>query len=136
METKDLILLRGLPGSGKSTLAEVLAEHVRYPVYAIDDYFTDKNSGAYVFNFRENHLAYKACEDAVCQAMERGEPKIFVANTFTMDWEIEPYFQLASAFRYRVFVVTVEKYHNTPNIHEVTDEQIQRMAEKYKVKLF
>lgn len=136
MKTKDLILLRGLPGSGKSTLAAVLAEHGRYPVYAIDDYFTDKNSGAYVFNFRENHLAYKTCEDAVYQAMKRGEPKIFVANTFTMDWEIEPYFKLANAFEYQVFVVTVEKHHNAPNIHEVTDEQIQRMAEKYKVKLF
>lgn len=139
METtlhRDLILLRGLPGSGKSTLARVLAENGRYPVYAIDDYFTDKNSGAYVFHFRENHLAYKACEDAVYQAMERREPKMFVANTFTMDWEIEPYFKLASAFQYRVFVVTVEKYHNGLNVHEVSDEQIQRMAEKYKVKLF
>ena len=61
--------------------------------------------------------------------------KIIIHNTFTMDWELEPYFKLASQYNYAMFVVTVENYHQSGNAHEVSDEQLQKMAEKYKVKL-
>jgi hypothetical protein len=59
-----------------------------------------------------------------------------VHNTFTTEWELEPYFKLASSYNYLLFVVTVENYHEQKNVHEVSDEQLQKMAEKYKVKLF
>ncbi len=62
MDSKNLILLRGLPGSGKSSLANVLSENGKYPIYAIDNYFTDKITGEYVFNFTENYIAYQQCE--------------------------------------------------------------------------
>jgi hypothetical protein len=62
-------------------------------------------------------------------------PKVFVENTFTLDWEMEPYFQLAGDFGYTLFIVTVENYHGHGNVHGVTDDQLRRMAEKYKVKL-
>lgn len=135
MQTKSLILLRGLPGSGKSTLAEVLSEEGKYPVFSIDSFFTNRETGEYNFEFDRNYLAYRKCEEDTQSAMEKGESKIIVDNTFTLDWEIEPYFKLASKFDYRVFVLTVEKYHSQSNIHGVGEEQIQKMAEKYKVKL-
>jgi hypothetical protein len=72
----------------------------------------------------------------VNDAMLQGAEKIFLANTFTLEWEIEVYFKLAAAFNYRVFVVTVENHHGNGNIHSVSDEQLKKMAEKYKVKLF
>ena len=59
---KSLIVLRGLPGSGKTTLANLLSENKKYPVFSIDDYFTDEK-GKYHFKFDENHLAYKLCEE-------------------------------------------------------------------------
>ena len=43
-------MIRGLPGSGKSTLAKNLSEDGRYPVFSVDQYFTDKN-GVYVFDY-------------------------------------------------------------------------------------
>lgn len=131
----SLILLRGLPGSGKSTLAKVLSENNTYPIFSVDDYFTDEITGEYVFNFSNNHLAYKQCEQLTCDAMKQNIAKVFVHNTFTMDWEIEPYFKLASEFNYALFVATVENYHGKQNTHGVSDEQLQKMAEKYKVKL-
>lgn len=131
---KDLVLLRGLPGSGKSTLANVLAED-RFPVFSVDDFFTNKNNNEYKFEFDKNHLAYKQCEENTLKALQNGVAKIFVDNTFTLDWEIEPYFKMAALFNYRVHVVTVEKHHTGKNIHEVSDEQIKKMADKYKVKL-
>ena len=132
---KSLILLRGLPGAGKSTLATVLSENNTYPIFSVDDFFTDEVTGEYVFNFNDNHLAYKQCEELSRDAMRQNIPKVFVHNTFTMDWELEPYFKLASEFNYTLFVVTVENYHTNKNTHGVSDEQLQKMAEKYKVKL-
>ncbi len=135
MLSNSLILLRGLPGSGKSTLATLLSENKMYPIFSVDDFFTDEITGEYVFNFNNNHLAYKQCEQLSRDAMKQSIPKIFVHNTFTMDWELEPYFKLAAEFKYALFVVTVENYHGKQNTHGVSDEQLQKMAEKYKVKL-
>lgn len=131
---KDLILLRGLPGAGKSTLAKVLSENGKYPVFSIDDYFTNSN-GEYHFEFDKNHLAYKQCEEDTRKSMEQGISKIFLDNTFTLEWEMEPYFKMASELNYRVHVFTVENRHSGKNVHGINDEQIIRMADKYKVKL-
>ncbi len=132
---KTLILLRGLPGAGKTTLAKVLAENT-WPVFSVDDYFTNPTSGEYHFEFDKNHLAYKACEENCRRAMQEGVQKIFVDNTFTLDWELQTYFKLASEFKYSIFVCTVENYHLQKNAHGISDEQIEKMAAKYKVKLF
>ena len=132
---KTLLLLRGLPGSGKSTLAESLSENGKYPVFSIDSYFTHPATGNYTFEFDKNHLAYNQCMEKTKAAMQTGDSKIIVDNTFTMDWEMEPYFKLASEFNYRLFVVTVENYHGSKNIHDISEEQLQKMAAKYKVKL-
>jgi predicted kinase len=131
---KNLVLLRGLPGAGKSTLAAILSED-KYPVFSVDDFFTDKQTKEYRFEFDKNHLAYQQCESNTKNAMIKESPKIFVDNVFTLAWELEPYFKLASQFNYSLFVLTVEKYHSNKNIHNVNEEQLQKMASKYKVKL-
>ncbi|MBX9850460.1 MAG: ATP-binding protein [Cytophagaceae bacterium] len=133
--SKALVLLRGLPGSGKSTLAYLLSEEGKYSVFSVDDYFTNKETGAYLFEFDKNHLAYKQCERQTEDAMKNNTGKIFVHNTFTMDWEMEPYFKLASVYGYRLYVLTVENYHGSGNIHGVSDEQLKKMEAKFKVKL-
>jgi predicted kinase len=131
---RELFLLRGLPGSGKTTLAIALSEDGRYPVFSVDDYFTDE-SGRYEFRFQENHLAYKQCEECVKNAMQQEATRIFVHNTFTMEWELEPYKKLALAYGYRLHVITVENRHGGTNVHEIPVEQIDRMRSKFKVEL-
>lgn len=132
-KNRDLVLLRGLPGSGKSTLAGVLSENGKYPVFSIDSYFTDPETGAYRFVHTENHKAYGKCESDTRGALSRGVPKVFVDNTFTIEWELEPYFALAAEFGYRVHVVTVENRHGGRNVHSVNDEQVAKMAAKYRI---
>ena len=130
----SLIILRGLPGSGKSRLAKVLSEG-KYPVFSVDDYFTDPQTGDYKFNFEDNHKAYEECSNNIEAAMRNGIPKIFCDNVFSIDWEIETYFKLAKKYSYTIFVATVENYHGEKNIHLIPEEQIRKMAGKYKVKL-
>ena len=131
---RSLILLRGLPGSGKSTLAAVLSEG-NHPVLSIDSFFTDAETKEYRFDPYKNHLAYRQCETQTERCMQEGKEKIFVDNTFTIEWEIAPYFKLAKTYGYRVFVITVENRHGGKNIHHVSDEQLQKMAAKYNVQL-
>lgn len=135
MSSPSLILLRGLPGSGKSTVAALLSESGKYPVFSVDDYFTDKQTKEYRFEFERNHLAYKQCEQNTLAKMMEGAPKIFVDNTFTLEWEMEPYFKMAAEHQYQVHVLTVENRHGSGNIHGISDKQLKRMADKYKVVL-
>jgi len=137
METESMnaiILIRGLPGSGKSTLADVLSENKQYPVFSVDQFFTD-SEGNYAFEYQNNHIAYDRCKQNVLNEIQKGTKKIIVDNTFTLDWEMEPYFKLAADNDYRIFVLTVENYHGGKNIHGIDDEQLRKMAEKYRVKL-
>ncbi|MDI1356381.1 MAG: AAA family ATPase [bacterium] len=132
----SLIILRGLPGSGKSTLSGILAENDNWPVFSIDDYFTDSITGSYAFRYRDNHLAYQWCENETEKAMVKKTEKIFIDNAFTLEWELEPYFALAKKHDYAIFVVTVENRHQGTNSHEVSEDQLKKMAEKYKVVLY
>ena len=133
MHNKHLFLFRGLPGAGKSTLAQALAG-VHDVVLSVDDFFTNP-AGEYVFDFAQNHLAYKQCEQRCEEAMQKQVSKVFIANVFSMDWEIQPYFNLAEKYDYQVHVATVEHYHHGQNQHGVSDEQLQKMADKFKVVL-
>jgi predicted kinase len=135
LQPNSLILLRGLPGSGKSTLAHVLSENGKYPVLSVDNYFTHPLTGEYHFQFEKNHLAYKECEVHTMKKMESNCEKILVANTFTMEWEMEPYFKLSARYNYRIFVITVENRHGKNNIHNISKDQLEKMADKYQVKL-
>jgi predicted kinase len=132
----SLILLRGIPGSGKSTLAKLLSENGKYPVLSVDDYFINPQTGEYTFDHKNNHLAYSACAQKTEEQLKLGAEKIFVDNTFVFEWEMEPYFKLAARYSSRIFVITVENRHKGQNIHEITDEQIKKMAERFKVILY
>ncbi len=131
-----LILLRGLPGAGKTSLAQLLSEGGKYPLFSVDDFFTDPTTGAYQFEYTKNHLAYRQCQTQTFAAMEAGIAKIFVHHTFTLLWEMEPYLKMAKENAYKVHIVTVENYHGGKNKHAVSQEQLEKMAAKYSLRLF
>ena len=130
---KALIIFRGLPGAGKTTLARLLAGET-WPVFSVDDHFTSAD-GEYRFDHTENHVAYDRCLRGVEEAMKKDVARIFVHNTFTMEWEMEPYFAAAQTHGYTVFVSTVENRHGGRNVHGISDDQLSKMAEKFRVTL-
>lgn len=127
---KNLILVRGISGSGKTTFAELIATNV----FSADDYFTDA-LGNYNFDATYLPTAHDACKARTEEAMKKGESKICVANTFTTEWEMAPYFKLAEKYNYRIFTVIMENRHGGTNVHDVPEPVLQKQKNKFSVKL-
>jgi predicted kinase len=132
---KNLYLLRGLPGSGKSTLAKQLGgSH-----FETDKYFVGEN-GEYNFDGSKLKEAHQWCQDSVSNAMvlnhTTGEHEtIVISNTFTQEWEMKPYMDMAKNWGYRVFTIIVENRHGGVNQHGVPDEKLQQMNDRFEIKL-
>ena len=56
--------------------------------------------------------------------------KIVVSNTFTQEWEMQPYYQMAERYNYRIHSVIVENRHEGVNEHNVPEEKLSQMKEK------
>jgi predicted kinase len=132
---KILYLLRGLPGSSKSTLAKQLGgTH-----FETDNYFLDDNKN-YKFDGSKLREAHQWCQDLVSDAMLLNHTTghnetIVVSNTFTKEWEMKPYMDMAKDWEYMVFSVIVENRHGGVNQHGVPDEKLQKMKDRFEVSL-
>ena len=132
--TKELFLLRGLPGSGKSTLANQLGGSL----VEADRYFMEY--GEYKFDASKLGEAHDWCRNQVKEWMETNDrgfdvPRIVVSNTFTQEWEMKPYYELAKEHGYMVFSLIVENRHGGQNVHNVPEEVIDRMRKRFEVVL-
>ena len=126
---KELILLRGLPGSGKSTLAKSLGgKHFEADMYFVRD-------GEYNFDVTKLKEAHEWCRSSVGGLMINEEPKLVVSNTFTQEWEMKPYFDLARNYGYRVHSLIVENRHGGINEHGVPEEKLEQMKNRFEIKL-
>jgi predicted kinase len=127
---KILYIVRGIPGSGKSTFAKTLGgQH-----YEADMYFIDEN-GDYNFDVTKIKDAHQWCQNFVKTDMILEYPKIVVSNTSTQEWEMKPYFDLAKEFGYTVFAIIVENRHGGKNQHDVPEDKIEQMINRFEVKL-
>ena len=61
--------------------------------------------------------------------------KIVVANTFTEEWEMERYYEMAERYHYRVHSIVVENRHEGKNVHGVPKDKLQMMKERFQIKL-
>jgi predicted kinase len=126
---KELYLLRGLPGSGKSTLAKSLGgKHFEADMYFVRD-------GEYQFDVTKLKEAHEWCRSSVGGLMINEEPKLVVSNTFTQEWEMKPYFDLARNYGYRVHSLIVENRHGGINEHGVPEEKLEQMKNRFEIKL-
>ena len=131
---KELFLLRGLPGSGKSTLAAQLGGSL----VEADRYFMPY--GEYKFDASKLKEAHAWCREEVRKWMEVDNSgynvdRIVVSNTFTQEWEMKPYYELAEKYGYRVYSIVVENRHGGKNVHNVPDDAIDKMRKRFEIKL-
>lgn len=131
---KEIYLLRGLPGSGKTTLAKILVGDKDYCHKEADMYFIDRE-GNYKFNPSKIKDAHAWCKDEIEFAMKYEHSPVVVSNTFTQEWEMQPYFDLAEKYGYRTHSIIVENRHNGVNEHGVPDEKLQQMKNRFEISL-
>ena len=131
---KKLYIVRGLPGSGKTTFAKTLGGvH-----FEADQYFMV--DGEYKFDVTKLKNAHSWCQTQVSNAMLLNytaniNSTIVVSNTFTQEWEMTPYVEMANEWGYTVFTIIVENRHGGKNIHGVPDDKLEIMKNRFEVKL-
>lgn len=126
---KELILLRGLPGSGKSTFAQSLGGE-----YCEADMFFMKD-GVYKFDPSMLGLAHGWCQTKARNLMFADVPRVIVSNTFTQEWEMDAYYELAKQYGYRVHSIIMENRHGGINVHGTPQDKLEQMKNRFEIKL-
>jgi len=127
---KILLIIRGLPGAGKSTLAEAL--NIR-AVCTADDWYV--RNGIYKWNYMTIGEAHDWCKRKCRRFMQVGVERIIIANTSITARAIEPYFDMAKEFDYKVFSIILENRLSMKNIHNVPEETLENMKNKFEILL-
>jgi ABC-type molybdenum transport system ATPase subunit/photorepair protein PhrA len=137
---KELFLIRGVSGAGKSTLAKSIGGvHYEADMYFMED-------GGYQFDVTRLKDAHQWCQDSVEEAMtwdenpeieflSAGVSRIVVSNTFTQEWEMKPYFNLAKKYGYKTYSLIVENRHNGVNEHGVPEDKLELMRKRFEISL-
>jgi len=129
---KTVILIRGVPGAGKSSLAKLFNAQLSI---SADDYHTDSD-GNYNWTPEKSKAGHAWCQEETERAMKSSYiDTIVVHNTFTVSWEMEPYFKMARENDYQVTTLIVENRHGNQNIHGVSPETIKKMVDRFEFKL-
>ena len=127
---KILIIVRGLPGSGKTTFAKLLGTKA---ICCADDYVT--RNGVYNWKPETIGVSHEWCQRKCRRFMKAQVERIVIANTNTTEREMQPYMDLARQFGYMVHTVIVENRHGGKNIHNVPETTLDKMCERFSVKL-
>lgn len=122
-----MILIRGLPGSGKSTLAQLLCKLGTFSWFEADHFFLNIK-GDYEFKPRILKAAHEDCRMRTHYALAHNS-SVIVSNTFSQKWEMKPYLTMAKA--YNIEPLVVECKGQWPNIHNVPQEVIERMKQRW-----
>ena len=140
MNEQRLVLVRGLPGSGKTTLAEMLDWYEDAIMFSTDDLFMV--DGEYKFDAAKLSEYHKANVNNVKEEKEKkwkghclSYNVIIVHNTFTQEWEMQPYYDLADKYDWAVISLVVENRHEGKSIHGVPDDTIEHMRKRFEIKL-
>lgn len=129
-----LYLIRGIPGSGKTTFAESLFyASLVDRVFEADQFFID-NEGEYKFNASKLGEAHTYCQNNTRYALKAGW-NVAVSNTSTTEKEVETYRKIAEECDADFVSIVVENRHGGVNQHNVPENKIQQMKQRFSIKL-
>lgn len=132
--SRELILLRGIPGSGKTTMAKLIKsladDRVEIEEICADDCW-EKPYTAETFTINDHKNAHQKCQLKVTTWMHNKVSIIIVHNTFSTSTELQPYFELAGKFGYRVHTLICENRHGSKSKHNVPDDILGIMRNRF-----
>ena len=131
---KVVIIVRGIPGCGKSTFAELFSSgSERLNICTADDFHM--KDGKYDWKPENVRAAHEWCQSKVRMLMKVDISPVVVANTSTTVKEMQPYYDMAKEYDYTVFSIIVENRHDGVNTHGVPEETLQKMRDRFDIKL-
>ena len=120
----NLVILRGLPGAGKTTFAKHC--FIGYD-YCDADMFINPNAP---FDGENLKNAHEQCLYHVKQNL-LGEFDTIVGNTFTRNWEMQPYVDTARELGVNLFVAIVENSHGNESVHDGPEKTMNKMKARF-----
>lgn len=131
---KTLYLIRGIPGSGKSSFAHALFHGGAVDVIVeADEYFVQED-GTYLFNPNFLGRAHSLCQERTLLALQSGN-NVAVSNTSTTEKEVQTYQRIAEETGAKFVSIVVENRHGNQNVHNVPEDKIQQMKNRFSIKL-
>ena len=129
-KTNEIILyaFRGLPGSGKTSFAKSL----NLKFFEADQYFEKFNNNKYDFKLLKK--AHQYCYQSVKEELKNGK-SVIVSNTMTSQKEVKEYEDLAKKLNVKFVSLILENRHKGKSIHDVPISSIQKMKERFDIKL-
>jgi uridine kinase len=121
-----LIMVRGLPGSGKTTIGKQISKSIGDSTFMeTDQYWKEDYSDFDVSKLKEAH---QWCYNKTKDYFDR-KFTVIVANTFTQQWEMQPYIDLAKEYNISIQVITC--HGNFGSIHNVPDAVMEKMRNRF-----
>lgn len=140
-QSKQIIILKGLPGAGKSFLAKQILDQATEAgltcrIHAIDDQFII--NGEYKFDIKKFGYAHSENQRLVRESVNEGVDIVIVDNTNLTSGEIRPYAEIAKEFDYIIqFMEPDTEWKDNievlkeKNVHGVPQESYDRMLRRY-----
>ena len=92
--------------------------------------------GEYKFDASKLKEAHEWCRKEAESCMKpHGFDRVIVSNTFTQEWEMDAYYNLAKKYGYRVHSIIVENRHGGINEHGVPADKLEQMKNRFEIKL-
>lgn len=134
-----LYLIRGLPGSGKSRLGmQMQQSKLVAHCYEADQYFSNYcfETGEWSYKFDASKLseAHWLCQKQVEFALQDAL-SVAVTNTSTTEKEVATYQKLAEKYNAEFVSIVLENRHGNKNVHNVPEEKLQQMQQRFSIKL-
>lgn len=98
-----------------------------------DDYIT--RNGVYNWKPETVNASHEWCQRKCRRFMKIGVERIIIANTNTRMKEMQPYFDMGKQFGYKIYSVIIENRHNGTNNHNVPEKTIEKMINRFEMKL-
>ncbi len=119
-----MLIVRGIQGSGKSSFVPMFFPESSYELIEPDQYMVN-DQGEYEYSQAKLGECIAKCNAKARELAATGQ-NIVLCGTFGRKVHFQVYLDLAKEFGYEVAVITINKFHNNKNIHNVPDEAIER----------